>query len=651
MQNFNQTIAELGNEPPLIADGRSGPPDRREVSARWLSGTFLTGLTSSVLMGVALFAALDGREQLATPPEIANLVEMRADGDTGQDAKEARVLQPRQVVRAKDRRRLEVSTVSRVGDTDVVTAMPVMQVRMTLAAGYKTNRSYPPYDPADMALDDEVAKPKATTQAAQPQIYAAKAESDMVLNTVDFPLDAAVFDEKSDLSADEVERVVRKTADELTDGDVQVAALHYVDPQRFGESVAESLAAAGYGIKITQENVSVAPRSTPDGEETVFAEDMIPFMTERRMDVALENAGYDRDESARFAERLAGLLNGSELRAGSLLRVGLQVKGDAPKIVRVSVYDGDNHIVSVALNDGGQIALADPPERNPDILAAFDDSPPIPSRGSLPTIYDSVYRAAFANGMSRDSAKRLVRLLSSEIELKSRVGKSDKLEVLFSQPDENNAMSDESQLLYVAATFGGATRRYYRFQFPDGTVDYFNEKGRNARQSMLRNPVPAGKFRSGFGSRVHPILRYRKMHTGVDWSAPTGTPIISVGDGVVEKAGWAGGYGKQTIIRHGNGYETSYNHQSRFAPGIKPGAKVRQGQLIGYVGTTGLSTGAHLHFEVIVNDTKVDPMRIRLPGGKALTGEQLAAFNKERERIDDLLKEDAAGSLRMASKN
>jgi hypothetical protein len=147
MQDVEQTIADLGNEPPLVADGRSGPPDRREVSARWLSGTFLTGVTSSVLMGVALVAALDGREQLATPPEIADIVTMRKSDAAGQDAKTSRVAQPRQIVRAKDRRRIEVSTVSRVGDQDVVRAMPIMQVKMALAAGYKTSRSYPPYDP------------------------------------------------------------------------------------------------------------------------------------------------------------------------------------------------------------------------------------------------------------------------------------------------------------------------------------------------------------------------------------------------------------------------------------------------------------------------------------------------------------------------
>ena len=129
-----------------------------------------------------------------------------------------------------------------------------------------------------------------------------------------------------------------------------------------------------------------------------------------------------------------------------------------------------------------------------------------------------------------------------------------------------------------------------------------------------------------------------------------GSPILAAGNGVVEKAGWAGGYGKQTIIRHANGYETSYNHQSRIGNGIKPGVRVRQGQVIGFVGTTGLSTGAHLHYELIVNKRKVDPMRVRLPVGKVLKGEQLDAFLREKTRIDELLKEED-DSLKMASAN
>lgn len=196
------------------------------------------------------------------------------------------------------------------------------------------------------------------------------------------------------------------------------------------------------------------------------------------------------------------------------------------------------------------------------------------------------------------------------------------------------------------AKFGDTQTRFYRFQDPDdNSVDYYNEDGKSIRQFLLRNPVPNGTFRSGFGMRRHPILGFSRMHTGVDWAAPRGTPIIAAGNGVVEKAGWdSGGYGNQTLIRHANGYVSSYNHQSAIAKNVKVGGKVVQGQVIGWVGTTGLSTGPHLHYELLVNGNRVDPLRIRLPGGKTLDGKALAQFEKERGRIDALLAKDNGNS-------
>ena len=144
-------------------------------------------------------------------------------------------------------------------------------------------------------------------------------------------------------------------------------------------------------------------------------------------------------------------------------------------------------------------------------------------------------------------------------------------------------------------------------------------------------------MRSGFGARNHPILGYTKMHTGVDWAAPMGTPIFASGTGTVEKAGWEGGYGKYIRIKHNNGYETAYGHMTAFARGMQPGTRVRQGQVIGFVGSTGLSTGAHVHYEILVNGRFVDPMRIKLPRGRALESGVLANFDRERERIDSIM--------------
>ncbi|MFC0210428.1 M23 family metallopeptidase [Chelativorans intermedius] len=620
------------DQPPLIADGRSGPPDRREISARWLAGTFLTGLTSTVLMGVALSAALDGREQLATPPEIALLDDMA--GEEGEAAKTARLIPARLLAKPSDRRVMEVSTVIEEGDHEVVRTLPFVHVRMALAAARPANRDYPPFDPLSVFAEDGAAHAARTGF-----IYGAKVESEVSLRSRPFPLQTASFDETGDLTTEEVEQVVRNTSAILTEGDVQVAALHYVDPQRFGETPATQ-ALAGFGVRIVQENVSIAPRTLPDGPSIGFAEDVIPFVKSKPIVDAFREAGYDGADADGMAEAIARLLNTEALKAGTLLRVGIQAEGETSHIVRTSVYDGKRHLVTIAVDDRGQFVPAEEPDPGPEFLALLDDETPASvTRADLPRVYDGIYNAAYSYGLTEPMTKRLIRLLAADVDYQSRLSPSDRIEVFFSHPNEDGSASDRSEILYVSASFGGKTRTYYRFRLPDGTVDYFDGEGRSARPFLLRNPVPNGRFTSGFGMRRHPILGYSRMHTGVDWAAPRGTPIIASGDGVVEKAGWASGYGRQTIIRHANGYESSYNHQSAIAKDVVPGARVRQGQVIGYVGSSGQSTGNHLHYELIVNGRKVDPMRVRLPDSHVLKGEALAAFTRERERIDDLLRD------------
>jgi murein DD-endopeptidase MepM/ murein hydrolase activator NlpD len=648
MQPIDDTIAALGNEPPLVADGRSGPPDRREVSARWLSGTFLTGITSSVLMGVALFAALDGREMLATPPEILNLASLDSSTVKDEITKADRLVAPRNLRKAGDRRRMEVSTMTKVGDRDVVRTLPFIQVRMALGAGHTTTRSYPAFDPLQVFAEDGAA-PIASQSTGV--IYGAKVESEVSLRTVDFPLETATFDETSALSATEVESVVRNIGAVLTDGDVQVAALHYVDPQRFGETLASQVLGASYGIRIIPENVSVAAREAEAVLASEYAEDVIQFTSERKIVEALEEAGYAGADADGMADAFATLLKSPSLKPGHIVRLGIETRDDISRIVRASVYNERSHVLTVALDDRDQYVRGSEPEPNPAIMSAFDSSP-VPqarSRGDLPTVYDGIHRAAYSYGLSRQMTRQLVRLLGSDVDFQARINPADRIDVFFSQPDEENQATENSELLYVQAHFGGNTRTFYRFQMQDGAVDYFDEEGRSARQFLLRNPVPNGRFTSGFGGRRHPVLGYTRMHTGVDWAAPRGTPIIAVGNGVVEEAGWSGGYGRQTIIRHANGYKSSYSHQNAIAEGVTEGARVRQGQVIGYVGSTGLSTGNHLHYEMIVNGTKVDPMRVRLPVERALKGEELEVFLKERERIDELLREETAPALKMAS--
>lgn len=645
MHEAERMKAELGDEPPLLVDGRGGPPDKREISARWLSGTFLTGVTSSILLGVALFAALDGREQLATPPEIANLSEIAGPGDDeGDIAKTARISRPSALTRARDRRRMEVSTVIRDGDRELIRTLPFVHVTMALAAGHSTDRKYPDFDPLDVfSVDSE------EITATTGMIYGARVESDVSLKTLDFPLETARFDERSRLSAEEVEEVVRSTASILSDGAVQVAALHYVDPQRFGSSLLSDNLSAALGARIVPQNVSIA---VPDERESpAFSEEVIPVRRESGIEELFERSGYDGEDSLRMAEALATILRSKQLDAGSAVRIGIERLDGAAHIVRASIYENTEHRLTIALDDRNQFVRTEEPEVNPLVAAALSEEPQeLRARGDLPTAYDGIYRAAFAYGVSKDMARQLIRLLAAEVDFKARLKPADQLELFFSRPDEKGNATEESELLYVRAVFGGRERSLYRFQMEDGKVDYFTPEGRSARQFLLRNPIPNGKFRSGFGMRRHPILKYSRMHTGVDWSAPRGTPIIASGNGVVVSAGWASGYGKQVVIKHANGYVTSYSHQSAIAKGIAPGAEVRQGQVIGYVGSTGLSTGNHLHYELIVNGTKVDPMRVRLPTGKVLKDEQLEAFTRERERIDALLQSGEEPPLKIASR-
>ncbi|WP_246727830.1 M23 family metallopeptidase [Chelativorans sp. Marseille-P2723] len=638
----NGTRPFLGEEPPLIADGRNGPPDRREISARWLFGTFLTGITSTVLMGVALSAALDGREQLATPPETALLRSMgNPNGDEAN--KTGRLIPSRALVRPSDRRRMEVSTIMREGDREVVRTLPFVHVKMSLAAGHTAGRDYPPFDPLAVFAEGD-----AVAGGSMGLLYGAKVESEVSLRTVPFPLESVSFDEAGDLSTEEVEQVVRSTSPILTDGDVQVAALHYIDPQRFGETRATA-GLAGFGVKIVQENVSVAPRSALNDPSIGFAEDVIVVTEEQPVLEVFRRSGYDGEDAESIAEAIVAATGSETLKAGNFLCVGIHAEGETSRIVRTSIYHGKRHLETIALNDEERYVRAQAAEIGPELLAMFEDEPVRQTaRADLPRTYDGIYNAAYSYGLTRSMTQQLIRLLAADVDYQSRVSPTDQLEVFFSQPNEDGSASESSEILYVSASFGGEKRTYYRFGLPDDTIDYFDSEGRSARPFLLRNPVPNGRFTSGFGMRRHPILGYSRMHTGVDWAAPRGTPIIASGDGVVESAGWAAGYGRQTIIRHANGYRTSYNHQSGIAKGVVPGANIRQGQVIGYVGSTGQSTGNHLHYELIVNGRKVDPMRVRLPNSRELKDEVLEAFLREKERIDDLLKDSFTNPVSVA---
>jgi murein DD-endopeptidase MepM/ murein hydrolase activator NlpD len=229
----------------------------------------------------------------------------------------------------------------------------------------------------------------------------------------------------------------------------------------------------------------------------------------------------------------------------------------------------------------------------------------------------------------------MVHAFANDVDFQRAVQPGDSIEAFVCGPDE---IDPHPQLLFAAMTARDQVFRYYRFQTPDdGLVDYYDENGRSSRKFLIRKPIAAGEVTSPFGMRYHPLLHYARMHTGIDWGAAVGTPILAAGSGVITLAEFTSGYGRRVEIQHANGYVTTYSHLSGFARGAVAGARVVQGQVIGYLGQSGLATGPHLHYEVIINGNFVDPMAIKLARTREFDGKMLAAFKRERERIDQLM--------------
>ena len=193
---------------------------------------------------------------------------------------------------------------------------------------------------------------------------------------------------------------------------------------------------------------------------------------------------------------------------------------------------------------------------------------------------------------------------------------------------------NNGEIQYAKLTLRGTELPLYRFETPEGNLDYFNTKGESVRKALMKTPIDGARLSSRFGNRKHPILGYTRLHAGVDFAAPRGTPIYAAGDGTVTVAGTNGGYGKYIKIRHNGTYSTAYAHLNGYARGVRKGKRVRQGQVIGYVGSTGRSTGPHLHYEIHRNGKQINPLGLKLPSGEKLKGQTLEAFLSLRDTVD-----------------
>tara|TARA_B100000767_G_C19726413_1_gene519689 strand:+ start:281 stop:1648 length:1368 start_codon:yes stop_codon:yes gene_type:complete len=251
------------------------------------------------------------------------------------------------------------------------------------------------------------------------------------------------------------------------------------------------------------------------------------------------------------------------------------------------------------------------------------------------TINSSLYASAIKSGMPENTLLDMISLLGFSIDFQREIRQGDSFQVLYTKEIDilKNKIIKTKPITYVSITLSGKKLTYYNYKDRYGLPQYYDENGKSSKRTIMKTPINGARLSSRYGTRKHPILGYTKMHRGLDFAAPSGTPVFAAGDGVIEKAGWNGSYGKYIKIRHTSTYKTAYAHLSSFHKNIRVGKRVLQGKTIGYVGTTGRSTGPHLHYEVIQNNRQVNPMKIKLPAGKNIPQKKIKAYKNHIRAI------------------
>jgi murein DD-endopeptidase MepM/ murein hydrolase activator NlpD len=623
---------ELGNEPPLSVDGEiAGGVDRRRISVQWFSGTILTGLCGAALMGGAVFAALDGETHFAATPER---VETGLRGSLGGHGERSLTRKgdrlPATAETAAARQVVRVSVTSRNGDREMVRVRPFIRVAANLSLSpTELSANIPPFNPQRLLADP------GTSAVAGDDTPSAAPDAEVSFVTRDL---AAVLPRAKLAAAvplDEVNARVREAANWTGAGSAKYASADITGATKLAYAAdADVDPYAGFEARIVPENITLLAKTNPTSGGLNPNERLVTVKKGDSIASILRELGALPEEIKAIAALLGAKGREGGLKEGQKLRVLLS---PVPGSVRMQpariIVAGDAAIEAViALSDLGKYVSVDVQSAYTQVADTNDDDE---DDGTGMRLYQSLYETALRNQVPRPVVDDLIRIYSYDVDFQRKAQPGDSFEVFYGEDDAN---SGRSEVVYAGLTVGGEMKKYYRFQTPDdGVVDYYDETGKSAKKFLVRKPVGVGIMRSGFGSRHHPILGYTKMHTGVDWSAPMGTPIFASGNGTVEKVGWESGYGKYIRLRHANGYETAYGHMTAYARGMAEGVRVRQGQVIGFVGSTGLSTGAHVHYEILVNGRFVDPMRIKLPRGRVLDGSLLASFEKERDRVDGMM--------------
>lgn len=629
-------------------------------SLKWFISTCIVGAAGLCIIGVAMYASTDmngGTDSIMEslrragadafrPKSAGNLIEDRP-AKTGEKTDKIKI----STKGTTTKHIIQDSVVERRNAREFIQVKPYVRIVALLStAKPDSTDAIPPLNPFDLYAE----RASETSKPAEQKVVSTAPLLDYVsAKSIDLAGGFLPEEDNQELSDVEVERHIAEADAFYAESAAQMRPAILPGGEEDAAEAPEDAEATGGQAVASAEKVKLPPRTTlmeklveeEESADEFVVEAAIAKPGESILSI-LKNAKVESWQAQSIADALSA--GGLKLRSGQEVRMKIAAASgeDGQKEpLKVSVFSGVKPEASVERAMDGEYGVTDEPVEVANFKNDDDDE-----KGERATLYTSIYAAALAQDLNPDIINKLLRILSYDVDFKQRVRPGDTFELFFDVKQDDGGGEKAGELLYASMTVGGVNTRYYRYRTPEGTVDFYNDRGSNSRKFLVQMPIKAGRFTSGFGFRRHPLLGIRKMHTGIDWAAPTGTPIVAAGDGTIELAERKGGNGNYIRIRHGNGYKTAYSHMSKFVAGIKKGMKVRQGQPIGFVGTTGFSTGPHLHYEVLVNNRFTNPLKVRVPRSRQLNGRLLAEFKKEQSRVDELMRR-APVKTRIASIN
>ncbi len=602
-------------------------PRRFVTQLKWLISTVIVALSELAIIGVVIYTSMnvgDAGGDIFGTMRRASLDAMRprAGSAPAHDKPVTIGLKTdRLVISSKGmttKHLISEQVVQRRGTRDFIATKPYVKLVATLATERPDEDvAIPAFNPNDILGNGATIARKDQTSGeltSDPRVS---------VHFVDLPGGFLPREDHQELTDEEIERMVAEADSIYAESDASISGPRESKFEASGAATAEP-----------EKNTSILYKKAEE-EETDDGYDRRTFVARggESLDAIVKGAGVDVVQSGLVADAVARVTKTKKLRPGEELNSAwrpLTVDENSIDVGKLSLFYQGAHVVTVSRSADGVYGPSDKPLK-PE--GSYEES-----SGERASVYLSTYRAAKSQDLPDDFVKNFLRVHSYDVDFKQRVKAGDGFEMFYELVQDESGQEKPGELLFAAVTVGGETHGYYQFRTPDGSVDYYDDKGSNSKKFLMRTPIRGARLTSTFGYRVHPLLHTVRAHLGVDWSAPIGTPIMASGNGTIEMAGREGGYGNYVRIRHANGYKTAYAHMLRIAAGVAVGVKVRQGQIIGYLGNTGLSTGPHLHYEVLVNNQHTNPLSIKIPRSRQLQGRLLTEFRREKNRIDDLMR-------------